>query len=180
VRLATPLAEPKNAGTVCQLKVTAHRQRVAKQALASFAATSQPGLTARYPVLRELLLNRTAARRIEPLRLWLYLRANRGGMMTGLTVALKLEQRKGHLVAGFAFWPLGWILTIGDIDAEDNFIEVSDWTELDYNDKTPVTISVPCQWAVSPYTGDFRSPAEIMGEAWSVGGPGTATGSAQT
>ncbi len=174
VRLASPFAQPKNAGRSCPLNVTAHRQRVAKEALASFAASSQPGITARYPVLRELLLDRTAIRRIAPLRLWLYLRANPGGMMTGF--ALKLERRKGHLVAGFAFWPLGWILTLGDVDADENVIDVSDWTELDYNDKTPVTISVPCQWAVSPYTGDFRSLAEIMGEAWTVGGPPTGTG----
>jgi len=98
-------------------------------------------------------------------------------MTTGLTVSLKLEQRKGHLVAGFAFWPLGWLLTVGDIDGHDNIIDVSDWTELDYNDKTAVTIAVPCQWAVSPYPGDFRSPGEIFGEAWTVGGPPTGTGS---
>ena len=79
--------------------------------------------------------------------------------------------------SGFAFWPLGWLLTVGDIDAHDNIIDVSGWTELDYNDKTAVTIAVPCQWAVSPYPGDFRSPGEIFGEAWTVGGPPTGTGS---
>src|SRR5713101_5059404 len=70
--------------------------------------------------------------------------------------------------SGFAFWPLGWLLTVGNIDAHDNIIDVSGWTELDYNDKTAVTIAVPCQWAVSPYPGDFRSPGEIFGEAWTV------------
>jgi len=177
VRLAAPFAQPKNAGNVCRFDVTVHRQRVAKQAIASFAATSQPGLTEKYPVLRELLLNRTEQQPIAPLHLWLYLRANRGGMTTGLTVSLKLEQRKGHLVAGFAFWPLGWLLTVGDIDTDDNVINVSSWTELDYNNKTPVAIAIPCQWAVSPYPGDFRSPAEIAGEAWTVGGPPSGTGS---
>jgi hypothetical protein len=174
VRIAAPFAQPKNAGDVCHLNLTVHRQRVAKQAIAHFAATLQPGLTARYPVLHELLLNRGARRPIAPLHLWLYLRANRGGMSTGLTVALKLEQHKGHLVASFAFWPLGWLLTIGDIDADDNVIDVSGWTELDYNDKTAVTVAVPCQWGVSPYPGDFRSAEEIE-EAWTVGGPPTGT-----
>jgi hypothetical protein len=93
--LATPFARPENAGNVCRLDLTVHRQRIAKQVIASFAATSKPGLTDRYPHLRELLLDRAAQRPIAPLRLWPYLRANRGGMTTGLTISLTLKQRKG-------------------------------------------------------------------------------------
>jgi hypothetical protein len=38
------------------------------------------------------------------------------------------------------------MLTVGDIEADDNVIDVSGWTELDYNDKTVLKIAVPCQW----------------------------------
>src|SRR2546426_96206 len=98
VRRAAPFARAENAGEVCRFDVAVHRQRVAKQAIASFAATSQPGLTEKYPVLRQLLLDRTAQQPIAPVHLWLYLRANRGGMTPGVVVFLKPKHLEGHHV----------------------------------------------------------------------------------
>src|SRR5262249_15375701 len=62
-RTSRSAAVPANAGSISQLKI-AHRQRVAKQALASLVATSQPGLTDRYPDLRGLLLGKQDRRPI--------------------------------------------------------------------------------------------------------------------
>jgi hypothetical protein len=94
VQACRPLAITSNAGRLCQLRV-ARRPLVAKQALTSFVATSQPGLTARYPVLRELLLSRAARRPIHPMRLWGYLMANRVGMYTGVTASINVQRMKG-------------------------------------------------------------------------------------
>lgn len=161
------LARPENAGKVCHLQLSFHLQRVAKQALVSLVSTSQPGLAARYPDLRALLLGKEDRRSLAPIQLWLYLRANPGARFTGITIALDLEGRKGHLVAEFSFWPLGWLMIIGDV-AVERAANVSAWTELHYHNKAPVTVEVPCQWAISPYPGDFRGPDEIPAEAWSV------------
>lgn len=160
-------AKPENAGKLCQLKVPVYLQRVVKQVLVFLVATSQSGLTARYPDLRSLLLGKKDSRPLIPIQTWLYLKANPGGCYTGLTVALDLERRKGHLVAGFAFWPLGWLMTIGDVKVE-GAANVSDWAELDYHYKNTPTTEIPCQWGISPYPADFRGPDEIPSEAWSV------------
>ena len=165
-RVSRSAAVPANAGRTSQLKI-AHRQRVAKQALASLVATSQPGLTDRYPDLRTLLLSNHDRRAIAPLKLWLHLRANPGGVSTGITVAIDLERRTGRLVAGFSFWPLGWILTLGDTTV-DGVLDVSSWTELDYNEKGPVAVDVPCQWGLSVYPAVFRGPEEYGDEPWSL------------
>lgn len=87
VRAAGKLANPQTAGTSCDVAVL-NPQRVAKQALVSIVATSQPGLTTRYPHIRTLLCEKEARRAIAPLRLWLYLRANQGGVATGLATGL--------------------------------------------------------------------------------------------
>lgn len=166
-RYCREFAQPENVGKLCRLELSLHRQRIAKQALLSLVATSQPGLTARYPDLRTLLLGKEDRRPMAPIRLWLYLKANPGACYTGITIALDLERRKGHLVAGFSFWPLGWLMTIGDVAVKDA-ANVSVWTGFDYHDKAPVTVEVPCRWAISPYPGDFRGPDEIPSEAWSV------------
>lgn len=163
------LARPEDAGKLCQLEPSFHLQRVAKQALVSLIATSQPGLTARYPDLCTLLLGKEDRRPLGPIQIWLYLKANPGACFTGITIALDLERRKGHLVAGFSFWPLGWLMTLGDV-AVKGAANLSTLTELDYHNKAPITVKIPCQWAISPYPGDFRGPNEIPAEAWSVKG----------
>jgi len=162
-RYCREFAQPENVGKLCRLELSLHRQRIAKQALLSLVATSQPGLTARYPDLRTLLLGKEDRQPIAPIRLWLYLRANPGAVFTGITIAFELERRKGNLAVGFSFWPLGWIMTIGEVTV-DGAANVSTWTELDYHDKRAVVVEVPCQWALSPYPGDFSGPDEFPAE----------------
>ncbi len=166
-RYCRTFARPENVGTSCRLELSLHRQRAIKQALTSIAATSQPGLTARHPHLRALLLGKEQSGAIAPVQFWFYLMANQGARFTGLTIALNLERREGHLLAEFAFWPLAWIMVIGDVTIP-GAANVSQWSELGYHDKAGAVLEVPCQWAVSPYPGDFRGPEEFTDAAWNV------------
>ena len=165
-RAARKIAIPKAAGTVLDVDVL-NPQRVAKQALVSIVATSQPGFTTRYPQLRTLLVNREAREPIAPIRLWLYLKADPSATTTGLVAALDIERGRGHLVSGFSFWPLGWIITIGDAEVR-GATDVSGWTELAYMDRGPLRVQTPCQWSISPYPGDFRGPDEFPRDAWKI------------
>jgi hypothetical protein len=166
VRACQKVAAPKNAATVCEVQI-ANPQHMAKQALTSIVATSQPGLTTRYPDLRALLLDKEDRRRITPIQLWLYLKVNPGGVTTGLAIGFDLDRRQVHLFAGFSFWPLGWIITIGGVEVR-GALDVSAWTERDYRERGPVTATIPCQWAISPCPEDFRGPDEFRNEAWST------------
>jgi hypothetical protein len=161
-----PLAVPANAGQACAVKAELHPQRAAKQALTTLLATSQPGVTARYPHLREMLLRGDTVRALAPLRLWLYLRANPGARISGIAILGREEDRRAHLVSEFSFWPLGWILTFDDLEVE-GAVDVSSWLERGYHDKLQLALDVPCQWALMHYPLDFRSPDTILAE-----GPG--------
>lgn len=166
VRVTSKVATPKAAGTSCDVDVL-NPQRVAKQALVSIVATSQPGLTARHPQLRTLLCEREARGWIDPIRLWLYLKADHSATTAGLAAALDIERGRGHMVAGFSFWPLGWMMTIGDA-AVKGTLDVSAWTELGYTERGPIGTRIPCQWAISPYPGDFRGPDQFPRDAWRI------------
>ena len=158
-RWCTRLVRPELAGQRLEFDVALYRQRIAKQALTSIVATSQPGLTTAYPSLRQVIRSKDGGKLDSPLRLWLYLRANRDplGMVTGVCAMMNHDRKRGQLVAGFCFGPLGWILTLGDVPLEES-VDVSLWTEFDYHDKRLTRISVPCRWALTTYPGDFRTP----------------------
>jgi len=76
VRRCQPLALPDNVGRALDVTVS-HPQRVAKQALTTLVATMQSGVTARFPNLRQLLVEAEARGAITPLLLGLFVRANR-------------------------------------------------------------------------------------------------------
>lgn len=179
IRLAEacrPAAVPENAGRICEVTVpVVHQQRVAKQALTSVLATSQAGVVVRYPHLRGLLLDAEATRRLAPLRLWLYLRANPGGRTSGVASSINIESRVGRVFAEFSFWPLGWVLTFDDVRVE-GATDVSPWFEVGFHEKDRVTLSVRCQWAVTPYPVDFRSPEMVLAEGVQGSRPDPARG----
>jgi hypothetical protein len=158
-----PLALPANAGKSCQINVELHPQRAAKQALTTLLATSQPGVTTRYPHLREMLMRGDTVRPLAPLRLWLYLRANEGARISGIVTLVREKDCKGYLLAEFSFRPLGWVLTFDDLEV-DGAVNVSSWFEYGYHDKVQMALVVPCQWAVMAYPLDFRAPERIIAE----------------
>ena len=148
----------------CEVRVPVlHSQRVAKQALTSILATSQAGVTARYPHLREMILNAEVARPLAPLRLWFYLRSNPGGRSSGVASSINTETGRGRVLAEFSFWPLGWVLTFDDVPVE-GAIDLSSWFDVGYHEKREVTLTAPCQWALTAYPCDFRSQDAIAAE----------------
>ena len=167
------LAIPEHAGRLCEVKLWTNPQRVLKQALASLLAVSQPGLTVKYPHLRDLIVRREATAPLAPCHLWLYLRANRGGRSSGLGFRLEFVSGTGQLVAEFSFWPLGWLLTL-DGTPVPGAVDVSAWSAVGFHEKRDLALALPCQWAVSPYPADFKSPSDVK---QSLGGDPPSTSS---
>jgi len=86
--------------------------------------------------------------------------ANQVGLFTGIAVTVDRKRRAGGLVASMALWPLGWLLTTGNVSVE-GAADVSGWVELPKH-KTPVPVELACQWRVTAYPTDFRSPEQVF------------------
>jgi len=76
---------------------------------------------------------------------------------------MNAQRRQGQLMTGFTCSPLGWLLSIGDLEVEGT-VDVSSWTELDKRTK-PATIELPGQWRLRAQPDDFRSAEQILREA---------------
>ena len=46
----------------------------------------------------------------------------------------------------------------------DGAIDLSSWFEVGYHEKREVTLTAPCQWALTAYPCDFRSQEAIAAE----------------
>jgi len=167
VKHCEPFATLANVGAVCDIQVAIHPQRVAKQALTTLLATSQPGVAARFPHIRRLLLDAEERGSLAPLRLGLFVRANGGGRPTAITLKLNLERRAARLIAEFSFWPLGWLLTFDDQPVEGT-LDVSGWTEYGYHEKVDLQAQVPCQWAFWVYPAQFGPAPSILQEEYAA------------
>src|SRR5712691_6927178 len=151
------LAQPANAGKLCDGRLTIHPQRILKQALTTIVATSQPGLTERYPHLRAILMDAEKVSSVSPLRLSLFLVASAASRSSGVATVMSAATGSGRLIAEFSCWPLGWLLTF-DGEAIEGATDVSAWSEIGFHEKLDINLKVPCQWVVSPYPGNFSPP----------------------
>jgi hypothetical protein len=89
--------------------------------------------------------------------------ANRDALSTGIVIRIDTKKANGHLAASFSWWPLGWIMTIGEVTVPGT-VDVTAWTELDYDDRTAAPVEIPCRWALTAYAGDFRGPEDLPGD----------------
>jgi len=155
VKASEPFATLANARSMCDIELRVHPQRVAKQALTTLMATCQSGVTATFPHLHDLLVDAEHGAKLAPLRLGMFIRANRGGRPTGIMIDLDTERRAGRLLAEFSFWPLGWVLTFDDSPVAGT-LDVSHWTaDYGYHDIVDMKLTVPCQWAAWVYPALF-------------------------
>jgi hypothetical protein len=135
--------------------------RVIKQALVMLCASSTPGIAEKTPQIRRLALDRHATGRPGTLRLLCYLVANPGGgRSTGVTGIGNLGGSY-HVVAEFAWWPVGWVLAMSP-EPLPQLCDLTHWSTLySYDDRSSITIPIPCLSIASPVPLDYRTQREI-------------------
>jgi hypothetical protein len=90
-----------------------------------------------------------------------YLRSNPGGRSSGVASSINIELDR--VLAEFSFWPLGSVLTFDDVPV-DGAIDLSSWFEVGYHEKRDITLTAPCQWALTAYPCELRSAETIAAE----------------
>ncbi|MCG2706263.1 MAG: hypothetical protein L6254_01790 [Candidatus Omnitrophica bacterium] len=162
VRTCVSIANVNNAYKAVNISANnIYPSRLLKQALTHIIATCQPGLCVRYSDLKEIILNKEKLLDISPFKIGMFIRVNKGGRHSGITIFVDTAKEQARLIAEFSFWPLGWVMTF-DNSPLDGTLDVTNWSSISGNEKTNLNISVPCQWCVSPYPGDFRSPDKVF------------------
>lgn len=160
VRICSRFAKENNACKTVDINAHIYPARLFRQALTHICATCQPGLSLRYPNLKEIILNKEKSLAINPLKIGLFIRVNRGGRHSGISIFVNTVEETSRLIAEFSFWPLGWIVTFDNLPFEGT-LDVTNWSAMSTDEKLHLDIRIPCQWCVSPYPGDFRQPKEV-------------------
>lgn len=161
VRACAPFAQAENAYKSINLSTNIFPTRVAKQALAHLVATCQPGLSIKFDGLREIILNKEKSLDISPLKIGMFIKLNKGGRQSGVTIFVDTIREKARLIAEFSFWPLGWIMTF-DNSSFEGTLDVTEWCLIDSRNRINLKMDIPCQWCISPYPGDFRPPEKVL------------------
>ena len=161
-RACYKIAQESNANQHVEVKVNTYPVRILKQALVHLVASSQPGLTEKYPLLREFLINKENSLEDVPFRMGLYARVNKGSRSTGVAFGANFQEEAVEISSEFSFWPLGWVLAFEGTSLDD-LTDVTSWGREGYYDKKEIEVMLPCHWAIQAYPRDFRSPEQIAG-----------------
>jgi hypothetical protein len=133
--------------------------RVFKQALTIICATTNPGVAEVTPEIRKLILSKESTGEPGHLRLFCYLLASVGGRATGVQGIGSL-QGKAHVVAEFAWWPVGWVLAFSD-QPIPSLTDVTHWCRYGYDEHTSLTALLPCRPVSTMFPLDYRTRAEV-------------------
>ena len=122
--------------------------RVAKEALAIFCSACGPSLASEHVGLQSLILDPKVQGLLTPLRLYAYLclggKHEKGAVVarsSGKARVVNLPTGAFKIVAEFAYWPVGWVLSFTD-QRLPLLAEVTHWlSDYGYED-TPETVHV--------------------------------------
>ncbi len=70
------------------------------------------------------------------------------------------ERRQARVIAEFSAWPVGWLLVL-DKEPFEGALDVTSWLSFGYDERVPLEIDLPCQWAAMEYPADFRDPRQV-------------------
>lgn len=155
-----PHADSNHVGSIVTKSLQIYPARVAKQALSMFCSTCGPAFADTYPEVRKRILDKYSRGKLGRFRLWLYIRSTKGGIVTGKTAFLDVVTSHINVISEVSFWPAGWILTF-EGDKVPNSLEVTHWLDYTFDQELNMLVSLPCNWKVTMYPMDFRSPNQI-------------------
>lgn len=128
------------------------------------AASGSNGLSSRYPMLREIVLDQLTAS-LPPgmaLRLTL-LPANQRSRVQHVAAEANFDAGRERALVEVAFTPFAWLLEIGDPSDREAF-DVSSWTEIPPEEERQIELVTTVGSIVTVIGGDYRHRWEIPDE----------------
>jgi hypothetical protein len=99
--------------------------------------------------------------------------SNRPGMrMTGIGAHIDLNSGRGDTVAEFTFWPLGTVLSFGQLAGNDRLTPIHHWTQYPFEHRGGVDLTLSVNPVVSSQPIDFRNETLVLSDMHKTHAPG--------
>lgn len=138
-----------------------HPGAIVRQALFMLlAASGSEGLGTRYPVLREIVLNKETAALPSEMALRLTLLATERSRVHHVAAEANFATGQERVLIEVAFTPFAWLLEIGD-RSDRQSIDVSSWTAATPDEEQQIELVTTVGSIVTAIGGDYRHRWEI-------------------
>jgi hypothetical protein len=127
------------------------------------AASGSSGLGTRYPVLREIVLDKTTATLPREMALRLTLLATQRSRVHHVAAEANFATGRERALVEVAFTPFAWLLEIGD-PSDRQAVDVSRWTEVPPEEEQTIELVPTVGSIVTAIGGDYRHRWEIPDE----------------
>jgi hypothetical protein len=124
------------------------------------AASGSAGLGERYPVLREIVLDKTPAALPPEMALRLTLLATERSRVHPVAVEANFATDQERALVEVAFTPFAWLLEIGD-PSDRQAADVSSWTEVVPDEERQIELVTTVGSIVTAIGGDYRHRWQI-------------------
>ena|SRR5712691_1878499 len=128
------------------------------------AVANEPSFVEKNEWIRKFLRN---SRKLDwPAGVFLYLFAtnSRGGRKSGVSAFYTITTRTTSVVAEFTFWPLGSVLSFGELQ-DSRLSPIHQWAKLDYQHSGKMGLTLTVNPVATAYPVDFRDRETVDKDA---------------
>jgi hypothetical protein len=143
---------------------------IVKAVTQSFVSANGPSFVEKNEWIRKFLRN---SRNLDwPPDAFLYLFAtnSKGGRKSGVSAFYTMTTRTTSVVAEFTFWPLGSVLSFGELQ-DSRLSPIHHWAKLDYQYSGKMDLTLTVNPIATAYPVDFRDRETVDKEATERCGP---------
>lgn len=134
--------------------------RFIKQVLSMFCSTT-PGLIERFPIIKELLLNKDMNANDLEFKISVFLMKNKRFLYTGQNI-LFLKSGANRVISSMDLYPFGFIFDYDKNYKDESLCDITSFLSFKYDDCKTMSMVLPIFERNNPFPCDFRTKSETI------------------
>lgn len=137
---------------------------VLKQVMLQFVTANGAGFVSANNWVAPFVRSRTNNQIPPDVAIYLFASNMRSSRKSGVSAHMELGTGKQNVVAEFTFWPLGTVISWGEL-SDNRLTPIHHWANYSFNDPGTVDLELCVNPVASAYPIDFRSESQIQRNA---------------
>lgn len=143
---------------------------IVKAVTQSFVSANEPSFVDKNDWVRKFLRNSRNMDWPPDVNLYLFATNSRGGRKSGVSAFYTPATRTTSIVAEFTFWPLGSVLSFGEL-RHSPLSPIHHWAKFEYKYDGKIDLALTVNPVATPYPADFRDRDTVERDATEPGAP---------
>ncbi|MHB8369358.1 MAG: hypothetical protein ACYDBP_06640 [Leptospirales bacterium] len=139
--------------------------RVIKQIATMVFSANSENFHKIHPELQKFTLNKYVKNLSPRYHFFLYFNHTGRKRMVGNAAMINIATKNPTYISEITFPPFGYVFTIDSLPSDKRLLEISHFSNYNFDQKTNLYLEVPVLPTITQYPGDYRTEKEVLSQA---------------